>query len=46
MVNANHQKELQNVLPKGNPFHGQIEYTIYEEIAFAPLALLLWAISE
>ena len=37
MVNANPSKELQNVLPKCNPFPFHIEYHSYQGICIAPL---------
>jgi hypothetical protein len=39
LVNANLLKELQNVLPKGNPFALHIEYHIYRLLAFLPPSL-------
>jgi len=47
MVSADAAKELQNVLPKCNPFCPYVEYTGYQSaIPYCSLALLLWAISR
>src|SRR5262245_16670356 len=37
MVSASTSKELQNVLPKGNPFPLHIKYDWYRSVCIAPL---------